>query len=149
MFSLLILTYFQSQKSLKQEHYLWQLFNIEKDITKANEDLEGEQRIRKEIVDELGNYESETSKKKKVQSGYLKEIAQCERRIAEKKMKLDKNVRVYPSLLFFVYPCCVYIYESSPPLLPCYMHLLNLFPANLLENTCFFVKTHVNSFRYE
>lgn len=107
---------------MKQEHYLWQLFNIEKDITKANEDLEGEQRIRKEIVDELGNYESETSKKKKVQSGYLKEIAQCERRIAEKKMKLDKNVRVYPSLLFFVYPCCVYIYESSPPLLPCYLH---------------------------
>lgn len=107
---------------MKQEHYLWQLFNIEKDITKANEDLEGEQRIRKEIVDELGNYESETSKKKKVQSGYLKEIAQCERRIAEKKTKLDKNVRVYPSLLFFVYPCCVYIYESSPPLLPCYLH---------------------------
>ncbi|KAL3531229.1 hypothetical protein ACH5RR_010551 [Cinchona calisaya] len=78
-------------KSLKQDHFLWQLLNIEKDIEKANEDLEAEERSRKEIVDELGIYETETSKKKKEQSGYLKEIAQCERRISEKKTRLDKN----------------------------------------------------------
>lgn len=80
---------------MKQEHFLWQLFNIENDITKANEDLEAEETSRKEIVDELGNYESETSKKKKEQSGYLKEIAQCERKITEKKTRLDKHVRVH------------------------------------------------------
>ncbi|XP_027176320.1 structural maintenance of chromosomes protein 1 [Coffea eugenioides] len=78
-------------KSLKQDHFLWQLLTIERDIEEANEDLEAEQRSRKEIVDELGNYESELSKKKKEQSVYLKETAQCERRIAERKTRLDKN----------------------------------------------------------
>ncbi|XP_022898289.1 structural maintenance of chromosomes protein 1 [Olea europaea var. sylvestris] len=78
-------------KSLKQEHFLWQLLNIQKDTEKANEDLDVEEHARKEIVDELGNYESEASKKKKEQSGYLKEIARCERRITEKQNGLDKN----------------------------------------------------------
>lgn len=82
------------QKSLKQEHFLWQLLNIQKDTEKANEDLDVEEHARKEIVDELGNYESEASKKKKEQSGYLKEIARCERRITEKQNGLDKNVRL-------------------------------------------------------
>ncbi|KAL2535788.1 Structural maintenance of chromosomes (SMC) family protein [Forsythia ovata] len=78
-------------KSLKQEHFLWQLLNIQKETEKANEDLDAEEQARKEIVDELGNYESEASKKKKEQSGYLKEIARCERRITEKQNGIDKN----------------------------------------------------------
>ncbi|XP_073148877.1 structural maintenance of chromosomes protein 1 [Henckelia pumila] len=78
-------------KSLKQEHFLWQLLNIQKDIEKANEDLDVEENVRKEIVDELGNYEAEASKKKKEQIGYLKDIAQRERRITEKRSKIDKS----------------------------------------------------------
>ncbi|XP_073284686.1 structural maintenance of chromosomes protein 1-like isoform X1 [Primulina huaijiensis] len=78
-------------KSLKQEHFLWQLLNIQKDTEKANEDLDVEENVRKEIVDELGNYEAEASKKKKEQIGYLKDIAQRERRITEKRSKIDKS----------------------------------------------------------
>ncbi|XP_073063509.1 structural maintenance of chromosomes protein 1-like [Primulina eburnea] len=78
-------------KSLKQEHFLWQLLNIQRDIEKANEDLDVEENIRKEIVDELGNYEAEASKKKKEQIGYLKDISQRERRITEKQNKIDKS----------------------------------------------------------
>ncbi|KAM7496101.1 hypothetical protein LguiA_020515 [Lonicera macranthoides] len=83
-------------KSLKKEHFLWQLLNIENDIAKANDDIEAEQRSREGIVHELENYEAEASKKKKEQARYLKEIAQCEKKIAEKKNKLDK---IQPELL--------------------------------------------------
>lgn len=83
---------------MKKEHFLWQLLNIENDIAKANDDIEAEQRSREGIVHELENYEAEASKKKKEQARYLKEIAQCEKKIAEKKNKLDKIVSViFPS----------------------------------------------------
>ncbi|KAH6810022.1 Structural maintenance of chromosomes family protein [Perilla frutescens var. frutescens] len=78
-------------KSLKQDHYLWQLSNIEKDIEKANEDLAVEENSLKEIVHELETYEAESKKKSKEQAGYLKEIQQCQKRIAEKKSRLDKQ----------------------------------------------------------
>ncbi|CAH9134035.1 unnamed protein product [Cuscuta epithymum] len=78
-------------KALKQEHFLWKLFNIENDITKATKDLEDEEIRRREIVDQLERYEKEASQKKKQLSGYLKEVALHERRIAGNKSELDKN----------------------------------------------------------
>lgn len=78
------------QKFLKQDHYLWQLSNIEKDIEKANEDLAVEDNSLKEIVRELETYEAESKKKNIEKAGYLKEIQQCKRRIAEKQSRLDK-----------------------------------------------------------
>ncbi|KAL6994798.1 Structural maintenance of chromosomes protein 1 [Sarracenia purpurea var. burkii] len=78
-------------KTLKKEHFLWQLWNIEKDIEKANEEVEAEKKSREELVQELTDYEREASIKKKVQAKYLKEIAQCEKKIAEKNSRLDKN----------------------------------------------------------
>ncbi|KAG9151144.1 hypothetical protein Leryth_002716 [Lithospermum erythrorhizon] len=78
-------------KSLKQEHYLWQLFTIENDIEKINEDLEDEEASRRKIVDELDNYEREAAIKKKERNKYSKEIANFERKISEKKSRLDKN----------------------------------------------------------
>ncbi|PHT46563.1 Structural maintenance of chromosomes protein 1 [Capsicum baccatum] len=78
-------------KSLKLEHFLWQLFNIEKDFAKTNEELDDEEARVKEIVEKLGEYESESSRKKKELSGYMKEIALRERKIADRKNKLDKN----------------------------------------------------------
>lgn len=71
---------------------MWQLFNIEKDIEKTTDDLEDERKSREGVMEELENFEAEASKKKKEQAKYLKEIAQCERRIAERSNKLDKNV---------------------------------------------------------
>lgn len=78
-------------KSLKKEHFLWQLSNLEMDFEKANNDIDAEEKSREEIVQELETYESESSRKKKEQAKYLKEIAQCEKKIAERKNRLDKN----------------------------------------------------------
>ncbi|XP_021898438.1 structural maintenance of chromosomes protein 1 [Carica papaya] len=78
-------------KSLKKEHYLWQLFNIEKDITKANEDVDNEKKSREDVMRELENFEREASKKKKEQAKYLKEIALCEKKIAERSSRLDRS----------------------------------------------------------
>ncbi|OIT08367.1 PREDICTED: structural maintenance of chromosomes protein 1 [Nicotiana attenuata] len=78
-------------KSLKQEYFLWQLFNIEKDVAKANEELDAEEAVVKEIVEKLGEYESASSSQKKELSGYMKEIAMYEKKISDRKNKLDKN----------------------------------------------------------
>ncbi|KAK4795735.1 hypothetical protein SAY86_028061 [Trapa natans] len=78
-------------KTMKQEYYLWQLYNTEKDITKTNDELENERRNREGVLRELEDFENEASKKKKEQAKYLKEIAQCEKKIAEKSNKLDRN----------------------------------------------------------
>ncbi|XP_057965620.1 structural maintenance of chromosomes protein 1 [Malania oleifera] len=78
-------------KSLKKEHFLWQLFNIEKDITKINEDIEAEKQHHNDVIQEKNNCEHEAGIKKKDQARYQKEIAQCVKKIGEKKRKLDKN----------------------------------------------------------
>ncbi|XP_039020328.1 structural maintenance of chromosomes protein 1-like [Hibiscus syriacus] len=78
-------------KSLKKEHYLWQLHNIEKDVDKLTDDLDSEKKNREDIMHELEHYEAEALKKKKEQAKYLKEIAQCEKRISERRIRLDKS----------------------------------------------------------
>ncbi|KAF2292717.1 hypothetical protein GH714_027251 [Hevea brasiliensis] len=79
------------QKALKKEHFLWQLFIIDKDIKKINDDLEAERKNGEGVMQELENFEFDASKKKKEQVKYLKETAQCDKKIAERSSKLDKN----------------------------------------------------------
>ncbi|XP_047169883.1 structural maintenance of chromosomes protein 1 [Vigna umbellata] len=81
----------QELKSMKREHFLWQLFNIHNDYVKTIKDLEDEKRSREGVVEELENFENEASKKKKEQAKYLKEITLREKRINEKNSKLDKS----------------------------------------------------------
>ncbi|KAI7730151.1 hypothetical protein M8C21_001439 [Ambrosia artemisiifolia] len=78
-------------KAKKKEHFLWQLFNIEKDSEKANEEIEAEQKSLQEIISELDGYEDESRKKEKELAKYRKEIDKREKKIAEKKSKIDKN----------------------------------------------------------
>nr|KYP44260.1 Structural maintenance of chromosomes protein 1A [Cajanus cajan] len=78
-------------KSVKKEHFLWQLFNIENDYVKAADDLEDEKKSREGVVKELEYFESEAGKKKKEQAKYLKEIALREKKITEKSNRLDKR----------------------------------------------------------
>ncbi|KAF9607877.1 hypothetical protein IFM89_003581 [Coptis chinensis] len=78
-------------KSLKKEHFLWQLLNIEKDMEKVNEDLEAETRSREDVLKEQKDYELEESSKRREQAGYLKEITLREKRIADKKSIIDKK----------------------------------------------------------
>lgn len=80
------------QKSLKKEHYLWQLYNIEKDIDKITDELDSEKKNREDVMHELEHFEAEAAKKKKEQAKYLKEIAQCEKRISERRIRVDKSV---------------------------------------------------------
>ncbi|KAK1289708.1 Structural maintenance of chromosomes protein 1 [Acorus calamus] len=78
-------------KSLRKEHFLWQLLNIEKNTKKINDELEAENRILEDILDEQKACDLEVSVKQKEQAGYLKEMTLCEKKIAKKKMELDKK----------------------------------------------------------
>ncbi|KMT09901.1 hypothetical protein BVRB_5g121200 [Beta vulgaris subsp. vulgaris] len=78
-------------KSLKKEHFLWQIYNIEKDIDKINEEVEAEKESRQKLVEEQNDYEHEKREKEKELAKYQKEINKLERKITEKNSKLDKN----------------------------------------------------------
>ncbi|KAK8654204.1 hypothetical protein V6N13_128177 [Hibiscus sabdariffa] len=77
-------------KSLKKVHHLWQLHTIEKDIDKISDDLVSEKKNREDVIHEVEHFEAEAFKKKKEQAKYQKEIAQCEKRISERSIRLDK-----------------------------------------------------------
>ena len=81
---------------MKKEHCLWQLWTIGDDIEKVNDEIESDKRSRDELLQEVTDYEREASINKKEQAKYLKEIAQCEKKTAEKNSRLDKNVSLYP-----------------------------------------------------
>ncbi|CAA7046124.1 unnamed protein product [Microthlaspi erraticum] len=83
-------------KALKREHFLWQLYNIDNDIEKANEDVDAEKNNRKDVMGKLEKFEHEAGKKKVDQAKHLKEIAQCEKKIAERSSKIG---RYQPELL--------------------------------------------------
>ncbi|XP_026449761.1 structural maintenance of chromosomes protein 1-like [Papaver somniferum] len=78
-------------KALKKDHFLWQLLNIERDTEKTKAELEEEKKSLEEIMMDQEKYELEETKKGKEQSGHSKAITLCERKIAEKKVKLDKT----------------------------------------------------------
>ncbi|CAK8571767.1 unnamed protein product [Lathyrus sativus] len=78
-------------KSMKKEHFLWQLFNLENDFVNTTKELEDEKKIREGVIEELANFEHEVSKKKKEQAKHLKEVTTREKKITEKGNKLDKN----------------------------------------------------------
>ncbi|KAL0676836.1 hypothetical protein Bca4012_004817 [Brassica carinata] len=83
---------YQKKKAiaLKRKHFLWQLYNIENDIDKANEDVDAEKNNRKDVMANLEMFEHEAGKRKLEQAKYLKEIAQREKKIAERSSKLGK-----------------------------------------------------------
>lgn len=93
MFHSYIPLFFQITK--KKEHFLWQLFNIENDVEKANEEIDAEKRSLQEIMSELDGYNDESRKKEKELAKYKKEIDKREKKISEKKYKIDKNVSPY------------------------------------------------------
>lgn len=78
-------------KSMKKDHFLWQLYNIENDVVKTTEELEADKRSREGVIKELENFEHEAGKKKKEQAKYLKEVMLREKKIAEKSNRLDKT----------------------------------------------------------
>lgn len=87
-----IFLFFFLQKSLKKEHFLWQLFHIEKDTEKLVGELEDEKRKLDGVVKEYEKCDSEETAKKKEQAGYLKQMSRSEGNIARKKIEFDKKV---------------------------------------------------------
>ncbi|KAL9251813.1 Structural maintenance of chromosomes protein 1-like protein [Drosera capensis] len=81
----------ENLKELKTEHYLWQLYNIERDIEKLDTEREVDKSHQRELVQELSDSEREKLEKQKVLAKYQKEISKYERRIAEKNSRLDQN----------------------------------------------------------
>lgn len=77
---------------MKEEHFLWQLFNIEKDMEKINSELEEDKKGLEEVLKAQEESDFEENIKKKEQAGYLKEMMLCEKKIAKKKLELDKKV---------------------------------------------------------
>ncbi|KAM0944955.1 putative structural maintenance of chromosomes protein [Dioscorea sansibarensis] len=78
-------------RSLKKEHFLWQLLNIERDIEKIDGELEEENKHLNDVLKVKGESDLELDARKKEQASYLKEIAQCEKKISKKKTELDKK----------------------------------------------------------
>lgn len=78
-------------KSLKEEHFLWQLFNIEKDMEKLNLELGNAKEELDGHTKEHEDYDRQLDAKKKEQNSYLKEISLCEKNISKKKTEQDKK----------------------------------------------------------
>ncbi|KAK6940660.1 RecF/RecN/SMC, N-terminal [Dillenia turbinata] len=78
-------------KSLKKEHFLWQLLCIEKDLAKICKELEVDNGALNDAKQEKESCENEAAKKKKEQARYMKEVSSWEKKINEKNNKLDKN----------------------------------------------------------
>jgi structural maintenance of chromosome 1 len=57
-----------------------------------NAELDAEKRNQEDLMQELEKFGHEADKKKKEQEKYQKEITQCERKIKERSLKLDKHV---------------------------------------------------------
>ncbi|XP_042407502.1 structural maintenance of chromosomes protein 1-like [Zingiber officinale] len=78
-------------KSLKIEHFLWQLFNIENEMEKISDELDKEKKKLEEVLSLQKECDSEADMKKKEQAGYLKELSIREKKIAKLKLELDKK----------------------------------------------------------
>nr|GEW17343.1 nicotinamide/nicotinic acid mononucleotide adenylyltransferase isoform X1 [Tanacetum cinerariifolium] len=85
---------FNTEKDVKKAN---ELFNTEKDVEKANEVIEAEQRSYQEIFVELNSYENKLQKKEREQAKYKKETEEHEKKIADKKNKIDKTETSYCS----------------------------------------------------
>lgn len=77
---------------MKKEHFLWQLYTIEQDITKTSDDLEADKRSRQDILQDLDHLNDQKREKNKELHRYSKEVALCEKKISDKRSRLDKYV---------------------------------------------------------
>ncbi|KAH7287580.1 hypothetical protein KP509_32G063300 [Ceratopteris richardii] len=83
-------------KTLKTEYFLWQMYNIEKDIERIQEELEAEKKNLEDANATQEHLENKVKDKKKEQSVVLKEGLLFDKKIAKKKADLDKK---HPEIL--------------------------------------------------
>lgn len=80
---------------MKTEHYLWQLYTIEKDIEKIEAELVEDRESLQQVQEENRSSDYELTAKKKEQSAFLKKITLSEKSITKKKLELDKKASVF------------------------------------------------------
>lgn len=80
---------------MKTEHYLWQLYTIEKDIEKVEAELVEDRESLQQVQEENRSSEYELTAKKKEQSAFLKKMTMCEKNIARKRLEFDKKVSAF------------------------------------------------------
>ncbi|XP_024540007.1 structural maintenance of chromosomes protein 1-like [Selaginella moellendorffii] len=78
-------------KTLKTEYYLWQMFNIEKDVERTQEELDAEKEKLEEVLKDQEDAESGVREKKKAQATLTKEALLLEKKMTKKKTELDKK----------------------------------------------------------
>ena len=88
------------QDSLKAEHFLWQLFHIEKDIKEAVDDAKEQKEQLNESARMLYAQEQQVEAKKKIVAGFQKERLLLERKLKKRKSEAEKKAR------HFTIHCC-------------------------------------------
>lgn len=81
------------QRTLKTEYFLWQLFNIEKNIERTKAELKVDDESLQELARAQDKLDAEIRERKKEQAVYSKDALMCEKKMAKKKGELDKKVR--------------------------------------------------------
>jgi len=80
-------------KSMKREHFLWKLFNIENDFAKTIEELEVDKTSCEGVGKEVEKFEHEANEKEKELANCVEEIKLLEEKITEISNKLDDKTR--------------------------------------------------------
>ena len=86
------------QDALKAEHFLWQLFHIEKDIREALDEAKEQKEELNESAKALYAQEQQIEAKKKIVAGFQKERLLLERRLKKRKADADKKVWPFPTI---------------------------------------------------
>lgn len=81
------------QEALKAEHYLWQLYQIERDMSTARDQGTKQKEELKETAKLLLASEKAVEEKKQVVAGINKERMLLERKFKKRKADLEKKVR--------------------------------------------------------
>ncbi len=85
-----------AQESLKAEHYLWQLFQIERDMAAAREEAGKQKEELNKAAKALHASEKAVEEKKQAAAGASKECMLLERKYKKRKADLDKKACAPP-----------------------------------------------------
>ncbi len=80
------------QDGLKAQHFLWQLFHIERDIKEAVDSAKEQKEQLNESAKVLYAQEQQIEAKKKIVAGFQKERLLLERKLKKRKSEADKKV---------------------------------------------------------
>lgn len=81
------------QRALKTEYFLWQLFNIENSIERTKAELKVDDENLQELAREQDKLDAEIRGRKKEQAVHTKDSLLSEKKMAKKKVELDKKVQ--------------------------------------------------------